>query len=335
MFCVIGLDGDDTLWHNEPFFSMTQERFRQLLSPYLPGPLLDSRLHEAEARNLGIFGYGVKGFVLSMIETAIEVSQGQVTAREIQSLVDFGKEMLAHPVELLEGVRPALERLARGRRLLLITKGDLLHQESKLARSGLGELFAGVEIVSEKDPATYRRILRRHGVEDDDFLMVGNSVRSDVLPVLQIGASAVHVPYPITWALEEAELPPAAWSIPRLSELPDLLQRMVRVQQDYSGAHTEPLEARAGERLHLSGRSDPERPGWLWARAPSGQSGWVPASYLEGDVLGRDYTARELSVRAGERVVPGAQEAGWCWVVRGSEQGWVPARCLALPLPTS
>lgn len=206
-FETIGFDGDDTLWHNESLFSMTQDRFRALLSHAADPTDLDRRLLEAERANLRVYGYGIKGFVLSMIETAIAVTDGQVAARDLQSLIDFGKAMLEHPVELLPGVAEVVEALSSRYRLVLITKGDLFDQESKVARSGLAELFHAVEIVSEKDPATYRRVMDRHGIDPARFLMVGNSVRSDILPVLAAGAHAVHIPYAITWAHEEAEVP--------------------------------------------------------------------------------------------------------------------------------
>jgi len=207
MIDTIAFDGDDTLWHNESLFSMTQDRFRALLAHAVDPADLDRRLLDTERANLRFYGYGIKGFVLSMIETAIDVTDAQVDPRALRSLVEFGKSMLEHPVELLDGVAEVVERLSNRHRLLLITKGDLFDQESKVARSGLAERFAAVEIVSEKDPDTYRRILERHGVEPSRFVMVGNSVRSDILPVLAIGGHAVHVPYHLTWAHEHADPP--------------------------------------------------------------------------------------------------------------------------------
>ncbi len=224
-FDAVAFDGDDTLWHNESVFSMTQERFRALLSHAAAPEAIDRRLLEAERANLRVYGYGIKGFVLSMIETAIAVTDARIGAREIQTLIDFGKAMLDHPVELLDGVEEALAALAPRVRLLLITKGDLFDQESKIARSGLAERFAAVEIVSEKDPETYRRILDRHGIAPDRFVMVGNSVRSDILPVRAIGGHAAHVPYHLTWTLEEAEPPEDGYRrIASLRELPALLE---------------------------------------------------------------------------------------------------------------
>lgn len=208
MIDTIAFDGDDTLWHNESLFSMTQDRFRALLAHAVDPADLDRRLLDTERANLRFYGYGIKGFVLSMIETAIDVTDAQVDPRALRSLVEFGKSMLEHPVELLDGVAEVVERLSSRHRLLLITKGDLFDQESKIARSGLAERFAAVEIVSEKDPDTYRRVLERHGVDPARFVMVGNSVRSDILPVRAIGGHAVHVPYHVTWAHEVAE-PPA------------------------------------------------------------------------------------------------------------------------------
>jgi len=223
-FETIGFDGDDTLWHNESLFSMTQDRFRALLAHAADPTDLDRRLLEAERANLSVYGYGIKGFVLSMIETAIAVTDGHVPARDLQSLIDFGKAMLEHPVELLPGVKEVVETLAGRHRLVLITKGDLFDQESKIARSGLSDLFHAVEIVSEKDPAAYRRVMDRHGIDPARFLMVGNSVRSDILPVLATGAHAVHIPYAITWAHEEADVPDEHYRrLESVRDLPALL----------------------------------------------------------------------------------------------------------------
>jgi putative hydrolase of the HAD superfamily len=202
---VVALDADDTLWHNERLFTVTQEHFRALLSRYHDPDWIGRRLYETEVRNLRHFGYGIKGFVLSMIETAVELTEGRVSGAEVQRLIDLGRGMLEAPVELLEGVRETVEELAGPYRLVLLTKGDLFDQESKLARSGLGERFAAVEIVSEKDARTYAAVMARQRVEPGRFLMVGNSLRSDVLPVLEAGGAAVHIPYPTTWEHERVE----------------------------------------------------------------------------------------------------------------------------------
>ena len=220
---VVGLDGDDTLWRNEEYFADTQEFFRALVAPYADGVDLDTRLAENERRNLELFGFGVKGFTLSMIETAIEVSQGQVGAAEVQALLDRGKAMLAQPVELLDGVAATVAELAPHYRLVLITKGDLLHQEQKLARSGLAELFWHIEIISEKDEPTYERILERHDIERNRFVMVGNSVRSDILPVLAIGARAVHIPAALVWTYEHADHDGSVPTLRSIRDLPDWL----------------------------------------------------------------------------------------------------------------
>jgi putative hydrolase of the HAD superfamily len=224
---AIGLDGDDTLWHSEDSFAHAQEQLAGLLAGHAPGEAVMARLHEVELRNLELFGYGVKGFTLSMIETAIELSGGAVPVSDIQRLLDVGRAMLARPVELLPGVADVVPRLAERFRLTLVTKGDLMNQESKIARSGLAELFTGVHIVSEKDVATYRRVTDELGVRPEQFLMVGNSERSDVAPVLDLGGWAVHIPYRFTAAHEVGD-PGRTPSerqrtIARIDELADLL----------------------------------------------------------------------------------------------------------------
>ncbi len=223
---TIGFDADDTLWHNEQFFRLTQERFTDLLADFAGRDHLTERLLDAERRNLGAYGFGIKGFVLSMIETAIEITDGRVPAAILKELVDAGKEMLAHPIELLPGVRETLEALAPDFRLLLITKGDLLDQERKLAQSGLGDYFQGVEIVSHKTTATYERIFSYHGDGPEAALMVGNSLRSDVIPAIEAGAFGVHVPHGQSWELEAA---PPPESHPRYRELKclDALPEMI------------------------------------------------------------------------------------------------------------
>lgn len=204
-FDLVAFDADDTLWHNETLFHATQQRFRELLAAYHPPEWIDERLYATEMRNLSHFGYGVKGFMLSMIETAIELTEGRIAGSQIQQLIDFGRGMLAAPIELLDGVRETVERVAARCRVAVVTKGDLFDQETKIARSGLGDLFSAVEVVSEKDAITYAAVMRKFGVEPSRFLMVGNSIKSDVLPVLAAGGTAVHVPYHLTWAHEHAE----------------------------------------------------------------------------------------------------------------------------------
>lgn len=204
---TIGFDADDTLWHNESLFAMTQEKFRALLAPYADTEWINKQLYATETRNLTHFGYGVKGFTLSMIETAVELTDGRIGGHEIAQIVEWGRIMLASPVELLPGVEEVVASLGRDFQLVLITKGDFLDQESKIARSGLGDYFHHVEIVREKEASIYSSILNKHKIAPNDFLMVGNSIRSDILPVLNIGAKAAHIPYAITWEHEIAALP--------------------------------------------------------------------------------------------------------------------------------
>jgi putative hydrolase of the HAD superfamily len=212
---TVGFDADDTLWHNETLFRLTHERFAAMLADRADPADIAARLAETEKRNLSLYGYGVKGFTLSLIETAMELCDGEAPARVVREVLAAGREMLAHPVETLPGVDEALAALSERYRLVLITKGDLFHQERKLAASGLGELFAAVEIVSEKDASTYRRVFERHGTGAAEAAMIGNSMRSDVLPALEAGAWAALVPYPLVWAHEAAEAP----EHPRFTEL--------------------------------------------------------------------------------------------------------------------
>lgn len=202
---VVAFDGDDTLWHNESIFSMTHERFAALMAPYVEPASIEGHLLKTEMRNLDLFGYGVKSFTLSMIETAIDLSHGEVAGAEIQAIIDAGRAMLRHPVELLEGAVDAVDALRDRHRLMLITKGDLFDQESKLARSGLGDHFDAVEIVATKDERAYARILRRHDIDPAGFVMIGNSPRSDIVPVLGLGGWAIHVPHPLTWEHERID----------------------------------------------------------------------------------------------------------------------------------
>lgn len=229
MITTIGFDADDTLWHNEVFFRLTQDRFADLLSDYVPPDVLHDQLLLVEGRNLGIYGYGVKGFTLSMIETALEITKGAVPGRVIAELMAAGREMLAHPIDLLPHAYDAVTELAKTHRIILITKGDLLDQERKLAQSGLGDLFHGVEIVSEKTAPVYNTIFARHGARIDQSMMVGNSLKSDVLPVIAAGGWGVHIPHDITWALELAEEPTGNFrfhSLPDLGRLSDLVGKI-------------------------------------------------------------------------------------------------------------
>lgn len=229
---VVALDADDTLWHNEPLYRSTREQLRAVLARYDACARLDDALDETERHNLQHFGYGVKGFTLSMIRTGLDLTCDRLEGADVRRILEWGIEMLRSPVELLEGAREAVEDLAGDFRLVLLTKGDLFHQESKLARSGLGHLFSAVEIVSEKDPDIYRAVMMRQRVAPERFLMAGNSLRSDVLPVLAAGGHAVHVPYPITWSHEE--VPAEALrdvhyhEVASISELPALVRQLAQ-----------------------------------------------------------------------------------------------------------
>ena len=193
----MALDADDTLWHNEPLFTSVRDQFCAMLERYQPEGFPDEWLNGVEMRNLQHFGYGVKGFVLSMIETAIEMTGGRLEASDVSRIIAWGRDMLDSPVELLDGVCEVVEELAATYSLILLTKGDLLHQQTKLARSGLGHHFKGIEIVSEKDARVYRQVMIRYAVDPERFVMVGNSLRSDILPVIEAGGHAVYVPYEV------------------------------------------------------------------------------------------------------------------------------------------
>ncbi len=224
---ALGFDADDTLWHNETLFTAAHRKFHELLAAWHDPAAADRALYATELRNLPLYGYGAKGFTLSAIETAIELTEGRVSANELRSLVALGREILAHPVELLDAVPDTLAALAAaGHRMLLITKGDLHHQERKILASGLAAHFLATEVVSEKDEATYARVLARHGIAPERFLMVGNSLKSDIAPVLRLGGCAAHIPYHLTWEHEKLDvLPPAPgrfFTLASLRELPAL-----------------------------------------------------------------------------------------------------------------
>jgi len=219
MITTLAFDADDTLWHNERFYRLTEESFTAMLADYAEPDHLSERLLEAERRNLKRYGYGIKGFVLSMIETAVEVTENRVPAATIRQILDAGHDMLEHPVELLPHVRDTVEALSPHYRTIIVTKGDLMDQERKIAASGLAELFDGIEIVSEKTPHIYRSIFDRHGDGAERAMMIGNSVRSDVVPAIEAGSWGVHVPHGLTWALEHAEAPAEH---PRFREIGDL-----------------------------------------------------------------------------------------------------------------
>lgn len=228
---TIGFDADDTLWHNERFFQLTQVRFAALLADYSDAPELMDTLLQAEKRNISHYGFGIKGFVLSMIETALEVTDQRVPGKVIAELIETGKEMLAHPIELLPFAREAVEAARTHAKVLLITKGDLLHQERKLAQSGLGEMFDGVEIVSAKVPEVYTRIFEQRGTGAAEGMMIGNSMKSDVNPMVDAGGWGVYVPHGVQWEVEHAEprLDHSRYrEIINLGALPDLITEILK-----------------------------------------------------------------------------------------------------------
>lgn len=226
---LVGFDADDTLWHNETIFRLTQDRFAELLADRADPEDLKARLAATERRNLRLYGYGVKGFTLSLIETAMELCDGEAPSHVIREILAAGREMLAHPVETLPGVQEALAEVAERYRIILVTKGDLFDQERKVAASGLGELFSAIEIVSEKDRGCYERVFSRHGTGPAEAAMVGNAMRSDILPALEAGAWAAYVPYPLVWAHEADQPPtdhPRYWELASIAEVPAWLAKI-------------------------------------------------------------------------------------------------------------
>lgn len=215
---TIGFDADDTLWHNERYFALTQDRFADLLSDHTDKVHLMDRLLASERRNLPHYGFGIKGFTLSMIETAIEVTQGRVPASVIAEVLAAGREMLSHEVELLPHARRVLNDLKGAYTLVLITKGDLLDQERKIAQSGLRDIFDAVEILSQKTAGDYTDVFARHGDGAQHAMMIGNSMASDVLPMITAGGWGTYVPHGLTWAIEHGDTP----DDPRFAEIPDL-----------------------------------------------------------------------------------------------------------------
>ncbi|MEM9362342.1 MAG: HAD family hydrolase [Bacteroidota bacterium] len=199
---VIGFDADDTLWVNETYFRETEERFAELLEGYETKNKVDQELFKMEMENLGLYGYGIKGFMLSMIESALDLSNQSISQQTISEIIDLGKKMISQPVELLDGVEEVLAELKDKYRLIVLTKGDLLDQERKLERSGLSKYFHHVEVLSDKKEHNYKNLLDHLNIQVEEFLMIGNSLKSDVLPILNLGAMAIHIPFHTTWAHE-------------------------------------------------------------------------------------------------------------------------------------
>jgi putative hydrolase of the HAD superfamily len=226
---AIAFDADDTLWHSESLFQATQKRLEQILDAYAPHDEVAAHLHETESKNIRLFGYGVKGFTLSMIETAIEMSKQRISAGDIHEIVLLGKAMLDNPLELMAGVEEVLEALGRDYPLYLITKGDMLDQQNKIDKSGLSSRFRQIEVVSEKDQATYRALFEDFGVQAGRTVMVGNSIPSDVAPVLSLGGYAVHIPYYVTASIEQHDDDPdhaRFFRLKRITELPELIRSL-------------------------------------------------------------------------------------------------------------
>lgn len=221
---VIAFDADDTLWINEPYFQETEHRFCQLLEDYLPQHTVSRELLKTEVANLSLYGYGIKGFMLSMIETALTVSNKTISLEVIEKSIALGKELLSKPIELLYGVEEVLTKLKDRYRLVVATKGDLLDQERKLRASGLEHYFHHIEIMSDKQERDYLKLIRHLDIQPDEFLMVGNSLKSDVLPVLAIGGHGYHVPYHVTWAHENVESSVEHEQFKQLSKLTELLE---------------------------------------------------------------------------------------------------------------
>ncbi len=219
---AIGFDADDTLWQNEQYYRLTEQHFTELLSDFAEGEHISGQLLEAEKRNLGFYGFGIKGFTLSMIETAIEITQGKVPAETIEKILGIGRDLLRHPVETLPHVQETLEALAGRYFLVMITKGDLFDQERKLAQSGLGDYFDAVEIVSDKTAVTYRRIFSKLADGPERSMMIGNSLKSDIVPAIAAGAYGVFVPHELTWVFEHVEPPVDAPRFRRIGHLGEL-----------------------------------------------------------------------------------------------------------------
>lgn len=221
---VIGFDADDTLWVNETYFRETEDRFASLLEGYETKNTIDQELFKMEIKNLELYGYGVKGFTLSMIESALEISNGQVSQDEIVKILNLGKKMITQPVELLDGVTEVLEKLRNSYRLIVLTKGDLLDQERKIEQSGLSKYFHHVEVLSDKKEENYIDLLNHLDINVKEFLMIGNSLKSDVLPLINIGAKAVHVPFHTTWQHEEVSIKEEDYNYLKINKLIDIIQ---------------------------------------------------------------------------------------------------------------
>ena len=220
---VIGFDADDTLWVNEPFYQEVEKKFCQIMKPYLVENETSAELFKTEMQNLEIYGYGAKGFLLAMIETALRATDGKISTSEINKIIEIGKTLLTMPIHILAGVEEVLQKLQGQYKLILVTKGDLLDQERKLLKSGLIDYFHHIEIMSDKHENNYKKLLDRLGIEPSEFLMVGNSIKSDILPVINIGAKAVHIPFEVTWKHESNHSTPDSETFITISEITEIL----------------------------------------------------------------------------------------------------------------
>jgi putative hydrolase of the HAD superfamily len=227
---LIAFDADDTLWHNERLYDLAQDKLEDLLSEYVSGEVLRQKLYQTEVSNLGVYGYGIKGFTLSMIETAVKMTNGEVAGEDVLEIIGYAKDMLTAEVELFEHVESTLRQLSKSYPLMVVTKGELKDQQYKLSRSGIEVCFQYVEIVSEKTREVYEDILRRYEIPPRRFLMVGNSLRSDITPVLALGGYAVYIPYHITWMHETMVKPPVGneryYQLEHMGQLPQLIARL-------------------------------------------------------------------------------------------------------------
>lgn len=230
-FKTIAFDADDTLWVNEPIFTNTRIEFEKILGKYIQiDENLEKELYEVESRNLKLFGYGIKGFMLSMIESALELTHYNIKGEDVERIITLGKEMLKHPVEVLLDVKKVLDMLENNYELIIITKGDLWDQENKIARSGLANYFKAVEILSEKDAHTYAEAFHRNDIHIQDVIMVGNSLKSDILPICELGGTAVHIPFHDTWMHEHMEKQHTEeydyFELSKMNQLPGLLEKL-------------------------------------------------------------------------------------------------------------
>jgi putative hydrolase of the HAD superfamily len=231
-FDVIAFDADDTLWHSERLYAEAQKQFTQLLANYHEPEWINERLYQTEIRNIQHFGYGIKAFALSLIETAIDLTEGRISSKEIHEIIGWAKKMLNSDVELLPHVNQIIPQLSSQYPMMIITKGDLLDQETKIKKSGLVKYFQHIEIVSQKTLEGYENLFKKYSIEPSRFMMIGNSLPSDILPVLKLGGNAVYIPYEITWLHETAEQPPRGkagyYELENIGQLPRLLAQLTR-----------------------------------------------------------------------------------------------------------